>query len=81
LVRAVTGRLRRTLIREDLVGAQCRAVVGLGLATDDKWRSGEHMVGVWYSTPEDSRASRRRAEEISAVGSPFGGCSARCNYI
>jgi uncharacterized protein (DUF169 family) len=37
---------------EDLVGAQCRAVVGLGLAKDDKWRSGEHMVGVWYSVPD-----------------------------
>src|SRR5262249_32296306 len=34
------------LTSEDLVGAQCRAVVGLGLAKDDKWRSGEHMVGV-----------------------------------
>ena len=41
---------------EDLVGAQCRAVVGLGLAKDDKWRSGQHMVGVWYSAPEDARA-------------------------
>jgi|SRR5580704_17452326 uncharacterized protein (DUF169 family) len=39
---------------EDLVGAQCRAVVGLGLAKDKKWRSGEHMVGVWYSAPEAS---------------------------
>ena len=41
---------------EDLVGAQCRAVVGLGRAKDDKWLSGEHMVGVWYSTPEDAHA-------------------------
>jgi len=41
---------------DDLVGAQCRAVVGLGLAKDDKWRSGEHMVGVWYSAPDDARA-------------------------
>jgi len=32
---------------DDLVGAQCRAVVGLGRAKDEKWRSGEHMVGVW----------------------------------
>jgi uncharacterized protein (DUF169 family) len=47
---------------EDLVGAQCRAVVGLGLAKDDKWRSGEHMVGVWYSTPEDSRAHQEAME-------------------
>jgi len=31
---------------DDLVGAQCRAVIGLGDAKDDKWRSGQHMVGV-----------------------------------
>jgi uncharacterized protein (DUF169 family) len=40
---------------DDLVGAQCRAVVGLGPA-DDAWRSGASMVGVWYATPEDARA-------------------------
>ena len=38
---------------EDLVGAQCRAVVGLG-GQDDQWRSGRHMVGVWYATLEDA---------------------------
>jgi uncharacterized protein (DUF169 family) len=41
---------------EDLVGAQCRAVVGLGRAKDEAWHSGQHMVGVWYSTPEDAGA-------------------------
>jgi len=41
---------------EDLVGAQCRAVIGLGNGKDDKWKSGQHMVGVWYSTPEDAGA-------------------------
>lgn len=41
---------------EDLVGAQCRAVIGLGRAKDPAWQSGQHMVGVWYSTPEDARA-------------------------
>ena len=41
---------------EDLVGAQCRAVVGLGRAKDDKWRSGKHMTGVWFSTLEDASA-------------------------
>jgi uncharacterized protein (DUF169 family) len=40
---------------EDLVGAQCRAVVGLGPA-DETWRAAPHMVGVWYATPEDTRA-------------------------
>jgi hypothetical protein len=48
------------LTSEDLVGAQCRAVVGLGLAKDDKWRSGEHMMGVWYSTPDDAAPIRQR---------------------
>ncbi len=41
---------------EDLVGAQCRAVVGLGRAKDDAWRSGKHMQGVWFSTLEDATA-------------------------
>ena len=47
---------------EDLVGAQCRAVVGLGLAKDKKSRSREHMVGVWYSAPEDARAHQGAME-------------------
>lgn len=37
----------------DLVGEQCRAVVGLG-GQDEKWRSGQHMAGVWYATLEDA---------------------------
>lgn len=41
---------------ENLVGAQCRAVVGLGGAKDAEWRSGQHMVGVWYQTLEDASA-------------------------
>ena len=41
---------------EDLVGAQCRAVIGLGNAKDAEWKSGQRMVGVWYSTPEDAGA-------------------------
>jgi len=41
---------------EDLVGAQCRAVVGLGAAKTDDWRSGRSMSGVWFSTPEDAAA-------------------------
>jgi uncharacterized protein (DUF169 family) len=39
---------------EDLVGAQCRAVVGLGAAKDAKWLSGQHMVGVWFETLADA---------------------------
>jgi uncharacterized protein (DUF169 family) len=41
---------------EDLVGAQCRAVVGLGGAKDADWRSGRAMTGVWFSTQEDAQA-------------------------
>jgi uncharacterized protein (DUF169 family) len=41
---------------DNLVGAQCRAVVGLGRAKDAEWRSGERMAGVWFETPEDARA-------------------------
>jgi uncharacterized protein (DUF169 family) len=41
---------------EDLVGAQCRAVVGLGGAKDADWRSGRSMTGVWFSTQADAQA-------------------------
>ena len=41
---------------EDLVGAQCRAVVGLGAAKTDAWKSGRHMTGVWFETEADATA-------------------------
>jgi uncharacterized protein (DUF169 family) len=41
---------------EDLVGAQCRAVVGLGGAKTDAWRSGGHMKGVWFEDDEGAAA-------------------------
>src|SRR5437868_15144271 len=41
---------------EDLVGAQCRAVVGLGAAKTEAWLSGGDMQGVWFETSEDARA-------------------------
>ena len=41
---------------EDLVGSQCRAVVGLGAAKTDEWKSGRHMTGVWFETVEDASA-------------------------
>jgi uncharacterized protein (DUF169 family) len=50
---------------EDLVGAQCRAVVGLGLAKDAAWRSGTHMVAVWYSTADDARAHQAAMECVA----------------
>lgn len=40
---------------DDLVGAQCKAVIGLG-DQGEEWRSGRSMVGVWYATLEDSSA-------------------------
>jgi uncharacterized protein (DUF169 family) len=44
---------------EDLVGAQCRAVVGLGEAKTEDWYSGRQMTGVWFSTPEDASAHQK----------------------
>jgi uncharacterized protein (DUF169 family) len=51
---------------DDLVGAQCRAVIGLA-PQDDKWLAGENYVGVWHGTAEDAR---RRQEALDVV--PFG---------
>jgi uncharacterized protein (DUF169 family) len=51
---------------EDLVGAQCRAVIGLA-PQDEKWRAGEAYVGVWHETAQDARM---RQEALDVV--PFG---------
>jgi uncharacterized protein (DUF169 family) len=51
---------------DDLVGAQCRAVIGLA-PQDEKWLAGENHVGVWHGTPEDAR---KRQEALDVV--PFG---------
>ncbi|HVM78466.1 MAG TPA: DUF169 domain-containing protein [Stellaceae bacterium] len=55
---AQTARLGWTvgITADGLVGAQCRAVVGLGNAKDEKWKSGTHMAGVWYETQADAAA-------------------------
>ncbi|MBI1340630.1 hypothetical protein GC169_10550 [bacterium] len=65
---------------EDLVGAQCRAVVGLGGAKTDEWYSGAHMKGVWFETLEDAGAHQRSMTcvpdgryEALAVGPLAGG--------
>lgn len=52
---AQAARLGRTVgvTAEDLVGDQCRAVVGLG-GQDEEWYSGEKMNGVWYATGKDA---------------------------
>ncbi len=51
---------------DDLVGAQCRSVVGLG-GQDAAWYSGEHMAGVWFATVEDS-ARHQAAMDVVPVG-------------
>src|SRR4051812_42262824 len=43
----------------DLIGAQCRAVIGLA-PQDDKWLAGENYVGVWHGSAEDA-AKRQQA--------------------
>ena len=51
---------------EDLVGAQCRAVIGLA-PQDEPWLAGEAYVGVWHATAEDAR---KRQEALDVV--PYG---------
>jgi uncharacterized protein (DUF169 family) len=51
---------------DDLVGAQCRAVIGLA-PQDEKWLEGQSYVGVWHGTAEDAR---KRQEALDVV--PFG---------
>jgi uncharacterized protein (DUF169 family) len=51
---------------DDLVGAQCRAVIGLA-PQDDKWLSGRSYVGVWHATPEDASARQHALDVV-----PFG---------
>jgi uncharacterized protein (DUF169 family) len=65
---------------EDLVGDQCRAVVGLGSAKTEQWMSGQHMKGVWFSTLEDASAHQSAMHcvpdgryEALAVGPLAGG--------
>ncbi len=51
---------------DDLVGAQCQSVLGLG-GQDDNWYSGRHMAGVWFETVEDS-AAHQAAMDVVPVG-------------
>lgn len=41
---------------ENLVGAQCRAVIGLGNQKNKEWASGKSTAGVWHGTIEDAAA-------------------------
>jgi len=51
---------------EDLVGAQCRAVIGLA-PQDEKWLAGEAYVGVWHENAEDAR-KRQEALDVVPAG-------------
>src|SRR6476620_4400064 len=51
---------------EDLVGAQCRALIGLA-PQDEKFLAGQNYVGVWHGTAEDAR---KRQEALDVV--PYG---------
>jgi uncharacterized protein (DUF169 family) len=51
---------------EDLVGAQCGAVLGLH-PRDEAWLSGDRMHGVWFEELEDSSAHQHAMDTV-----PFG---------
>jgi uncharacterized protein (DUF169 family) len=51
---------------DDLVGAQCQAVIGLA-PQDEAWRRGEKYVGVWHA---DQASAQARQEALSVV--PYG---------
>ncbi len=51
----------------DLVGDQCRSVVGLG-GQDERWYSGKHMTGVWFATDEDAGRHQRAMDCVPAGG-------------
>ena len=48
---------------DDLVGAQCGAVIGLH-PQDDEWLSGHRMAGVWYETLEDASAHQHAMDVV-----------------
>jgi len=51
---------------DDLVGAQCRAVIGLA-PQDEKWLEGKAYVGVWHENAEDAR-KRQEALDVVPAG-------------
>jgi uncharacterized protein (DUF169 family) len=73
---AMASRLNWTVgvTMDDLVGAQCGAVIGLH-PQDEQWLSGDRMAGVWFETIEDSSAHQHAMDcvpygryEAMAVG-------------
>ena len=51
---------------DDLVGAQCKTVLGLHPA-DEEWLSGKHMAGVWFENVDESGAHQQAMDVV-----PFG---------
>ena len=51
---------------DDLVGAQCRAVIGLS-PQDEKWLAGQAYVGVWHENAEDA-GKRQQALDVVPYG-------------
>jgi uncharacterized protein (DUF169 family) len=54
------------ITNDDLVGAQCGAVIGLH-PQDEQWLSGKSMGGVWFETQEDA-AAHQAAMDVVAFG-------------
>jgi uncharacterized protein (DUF169 family) len=51
---------------DDLVGAQCQAVIGLA-PRGEEWLSGNNMAGVWYETKEES-SKHQHAMDVVPYG-------------
>jgi len=51
------------ITQDDLVGAQCGAVIGLH-PQNQEWLSGEHMAGVWFETPTDAAAHQEAMDVV-----------------
>lgn len=51
--------------RDDLVGSQCGAVVGLR-PQDEEWLRGERYRGVWYGTDKDARLHQEALDVVPA---------------
>lgn len=51
---------------DDLVGAQCQAVIGLAPRSDE-WLSGNNMAGVWFETKEES-SKHQHAMDVVPYG-------------
>lgn len=51
------------ITNDDLVGAQCGAVIGLH-PRDEAWLSGRGMAGVWFETLEDSSAHQHAMDTV-----------------